>query len=95
MHNNAPSIVPSQQFLSSYLAHAKDKEGFPSSQTQFHLSTTPNIVQMASAKSRALGCIWGNCIGDALGGPVQFKPKGQFAPVTGLRFVEPFGQPAG
>ncbi|RJE23302.1 ADP-ribosylglycohydrolase [Aspergillus sclerotialis] len=50
---------------------------------------------MSLTKSRALGCIWGNCTGDALGGPVQFKPKGQFKPVTGLRTVEPFGQPAG
>ena len=48
-----------------------------------------------SAKSRALGTIWGACVGDALGGPVQFAEKGSFKPVTGLRYVEPFHKPAG
>ena len=31
-----------------------------------------------SMKSRALGAIWGTCVGDALGGPVQFNDPGTF-----------------
>ncbi|KGO64533.1 ADP-ribosylation/Crystallin J1 [Penicillium italicum] len=48
-----------------------------------------------SLKSRAKGAIWGVCVADALGGPVQFRHAGTFEPVTGLRFVAPFKQPAG
>ncbi|CAI7568503.1 unnamed protein product [Penicillium glandicola] len=48
-----------------------------------------------SLKSRAQGAIWGVCVADALGGPVQFRDPGTFEPVTGLRFVAPFKQPAG
>lgn len=46
-------------------------------------------------KSRVLGSIWGNCVADALGGPVQFMKKGSFAPITDMEFVRPFHQPAG
>ncbi|KAJ5537584.1 hypothetical protein N7494_007063 [Penicillium frequentans] len=46
-------------------------------------------------KSRVLGSIWGNCVADALGGPVQFMKKGTFAPITDLEYVRPFQQPAG
>ncbi|KAJ5779555.1 ADP-ribosylglycohydrolase family protein [Penicillium paradoxum] len=48
-----------------------------------------------SPESRAKGAIWGVCVADALGGPVQFMDAGTFEPITGLRFVEPFHQPAG
>ncbi|CAG8154124.1 unnamed protein product [Penicillium nalgiovense] len=48
-----------------------------------------------SLKSRAQGAIWGVCVADALGGPVQFKDPGTFKPVTCLRKVAPFDQPAG
>ncbi|KAJ6115407.1 ADP-ribosylation/Crystallin J1 [Penicillium sp. IBT 16267x] len=46
-------------------------------------------------KSRILGSIWGNCVADALGGPVQFMKPGAFSPITGMEFVPPFHQPAG
>ncbi|KAG2417549.1 hypothetical protein HFD88_008768 [Aspergillus terreus] len=48
-----------------------------------------------SIRSRARGSIWGVCVADALGGPVQFKDPHTFEPITGLRFVQPFHQPAG
>lgn len=48
-----------------------------------------------SLQSRVLGSIWGNCVADALGGPVQFMKKGSFAPITDMEFVRPFQQPAG
>jgi ADP-ribosylglycohydrolase len=48
-----------------------------------------------SLKSRALGAIWGTCVADALGGPVQFKEKGSFKLITDLEYVYPFDQPAG
>ncbi|KAE8371305.1 ADP-ribosylation/Crystallin J1 [Aspergillus bertholletiae] len=48
-----------------------------------------------SLTSRSLGAIWGVCVGDALGGPVQFMDPGSFKPITGLEFVQPFQQPAG
>ncbi|KXG53013.1 ADP-ribosylation/Crystallin J1 [Penicillium griseofulvum] len=48
-----------------------------------------------SLKSRAKGAIWGVCVADALGGPVQFRDAGTFKPITTLRYVEPFSQPAG
>ncbi|KAJ6048688.1 uncharacterized protein N7446_011371 [Penicillium canescens] len=48
-----------------------------------------------SLKSRTEGAIWGVCIADALGGPVQFKDPNTFEPITGLRYVAPFKQPAG
>ncbi|KAJ5169626.1 ADP-ribosylation/Crystallin J1 [Penicillium coprophilum] len=48
-----------------------------------------------SLKSRAKGAIWGVCVADALGGPVQFRDAGTFEPITTLRYVAPFDQPAG
>lgn len=48
-----------------------------------------------SLYSRASGAIWGTCVADALGGPVQFQPPGTFTPITGLEFVKPYQQPAG
>ncbi|KAH8705623.1 ADP-ribosylglycohydrolase family protein [Talaromyces proteolyticus] len=50
---------------------------------------------MPTLSSRALGTINGACVGDALGGPVQFMRPGSFAPITGLEYVKPFRQPAG
>lgn len=65
--------------------------------------TSPSVLpyDLLSSKmeldlnSRALGAIWGSCVGDALGGPIQFMHVGEFKPVTGLRYVQPFQQPAG
>ncbi|KKK13482.1 hypothetical protein ARAM_003886 [Aspergillus rambellii] len=48
-----------------------------------------------SLRSRTLGSIWGVCVTDALGGPVQFSEPKSFEPITGLAFVAPFEQPAG
>jgi len=48
-----------------------------------------------SLHSRALGAIWGTCVADALGGPIQFKAPGTFTRITGLEFVEPHKKPAG
>lgn len=48
-----------------------------------------------STHSRALGAIWGTCVGDALGGPIQFRNPGTFQPITELEFVKPFKQPSG
>ncbi|KAJ5762173.1 uncharacterized protein N7511_005555 [Penicillium nucicola] len=48
-----------------------------------------------SLESRAKGAIWGVCVADALGGPVQFEDPKTFEPITGLRYVAPFDQPAG
>ncbi|KAJ5378140.1 uncharacterized protein N7496_005549 [Penicillium cataractarum] len=48
-----------------------------------------------STRSRALGAIWGTCVGDALGGPVQFSDPGTFEPIRELEFVKPFKQPSG
>ena len=50
---------------------------------------------MPTLASRAKGAIWGVCIADALGGPVQFKKPGTFTPIAGLCHVSPFDEPAG
>lgn len=61
-----------------------------------HIHITPDIIIMApSARSRALGAIWGTCIGDALGGPIQFQKPGTFDQIKELEFVKPFNQPSG
>jgi ADP-ribosylglycohydrolase len=44
---------------------------------------------------RFAGAILGLAIGDALGAPVEFKPRGSFRPVTGMRGGGPFGLEAG
>ncbi|KAJ5241685.1 uncharacterized protein N7469_000012 [Penicillium citrinum] len=48
-----------------------------------------------SLKSRALGAIWGTCVADALGGPVQFRDPGTFPPIQSFEHVHPFNEPAG
>lgn len=50
---------------------------------------------VTTTQDRALGAIWGVCVGDALGGPVQFSDPGTFQPITDLEFVKPFNQPSG
>ncbi len=44
---------------------------------------------------RALGCLLGLAIGDALGAAVEFKPRGTFEPVTGMRGGGTHDLPAG
>ena len=46
---------------------------------------------MASTPSRIRGSLYGTAVADALGGPVEFKRRGTFAPVTSYRFNANFG----
>ena len=46
-------------------------------------------------KSRFLGCLVGLAVGDALGAPVEFKARGTFRPVTGMRGGGTHGLKAG
>lgn len=46
-------------------------------------------------KSRALGAIWGTCVADALGGPVQFKAPNTFPRITDLASIPKGKRPAG
>jgi ADP-ribosyl-[dinitrogen reductase] hydrolase len=48
-----------------------------------------------SIKDRVLGALVGLAVGDALGVPVEFKTRDQFAPVTGMRGEGSHHQPAG
>lgn len=48
-----------------------------------------------SIASRIRGSLYGVAVTDALGGPVEFCPRGTFAPVTGFRFNHNFDVPAG
>jgi len=51
--------------------------------------------QDARLIDRAQGALLGLAIGDALGAPVEFKPRGSFPPVTDLRGGGPFNLEAG
>ncbi len=46
-------------------------------------------------KDRVLGALAGLAVGDALGVPVEFETRGQFAPVTGMRGYGTHNQPPG
>lgn len=50
---------------------------------------------MEKLKNKSLGSFLGLAIGDALGAPVEFSPKGTFKPVTKYRAGGPFNLPAG
>ena len=45
--------------------------------------------------SRFRGSLLGLAVGDALGAPVEFEPRGSFAPITGFRGGGPFNLRAG
>jgi ADP-ribosyl-[dinitrogen reductase] hydrolase len=45
--------------------------------------------------SRFRGSLLGLAVGDALGAPVEFEPRGSFPPITGLRGGGPFNLKAG
>jgi ADP-ribosylglycohydrolase len=45
--------------------------------------------------SRFRGSLIGLAVGDALGAPVEFKPRGSFPPITGFRGSGPFNLKAG
>ena len=49
----------------------------------------------AAARDRALGCLLGLAVGDAVGTTVEFKPRGSFPEVTDLTGGGPFNLPAG
>lgn len=53
------------------------------------------LIMTPSLKSRAQGAIWGTCVGDALGGPVQFADFGSFEEVKDLLPIYPFNMPVG
>lgn len=46
---------------------------------------------MVSNPSRIRGSLYGTAVVDALGGPVEFRRRGTFAPVTSYRFNATFG----
>ncbi len=43
------------------------------------------------ARDRALGCFLGLAVGDAVGAAVEFKPRGEFPPVSDMTGGGPFG----
>ncbi|KAJ5931102.1 hypothetical protein N7466_006595 [Penicillium verhagenii] len=47
------------------------------------------MVAIIPLESRVKGAIWGNCVADALGGPVQFLTPGTFSPITDMELVNP------
>ncbi len=47
-------------------------------------------LDAAAARDRALGCLLGLAVGDAVGASVEFKPRGSFAPVTAMTGGGPF-----
>jgi len=46
-------------------------------------------------EDRAKGAMLGLAVGDAMGAPVEFRPRGKFSPVTGFRDGGPFKLKAG
>lgn len=48
-------------------------------------------IEPGSLKDRAVGALVGLAVGDALGTAVEFKPRGSFPPVTGMRGGGAFG----
>ena len=46
-------------------------------------------------QGQALGAMLGLAIGDAMGAPVEFRPRGKFTPVTSFRDGGPFKLKAG
>lgn len=49
------------------------------------------MIMMLSEQSRYRGALAGLACGDAVGTTVEFKPRGSFAPVTGMAGGGPFG----
>ena len=46
-------------------------------------------------QDRAIGSIFGLAVGDAMGMPIEFRPRGKFDPVTEFRAGGPFKLQAG
>lgn len=53
------------------------------------------MVTGGGGGDRAVGCLLGLAVGDALGAAVEFRPPGSFPPVTGFRGGGPHGLAAG
>lgn len=51
--------------------------------------------ELSGAEDRTIGCLVGLAVGDALGAPVEFRRRGTFEPVTGMRAGGYFRLPAG
>ena len=56
-----------------------------------------NSLPAVSNRERVLGGLWGSLVGDALGVPVEFRPRGevQSNPVTDMRGFGSHRQPKG
>ena len=52
-------------------------------------------IEPGSIEDRAVGALVGLAVGDALGTSVEFKPRGSFVPVTGMRGGGAFHMPVG
>ena len=52
-------------------------------------------MAVPSTQSRIKGSIFGVAVADALGGPVEFMPRGSFPEVTGFRHNGTFDVPPG
>lgn len=59
------------------------------------ISEVPTIMSDTGTEMRAKGAMVGLAIGDALGAPVEFRPRGSFAPVVGMRAGGRFRLPSG
>lgn len=61
----------------------------PAEQVATGLPTWPKL-DPATARDRALGCFLGLAVGDAVGAPVEFKPRDSFPPLTDMVGGGPF-----
>jgi ADP-ribosylglycohydrolase len=52
-------------------------------------------METFSIQSRIKGSIFGVAVADALGGPVEFQPRGSFDPVSDFERNEHFNVPPG
>ncbi|KAL2816275.1 ADP-ribosylation/Crystallin J1 [Aspergillus granulosus] len=52
-------------------------------------------METSSLRSRIKGSIFGVAVVDALGGPVEFQPRGSFDPVTDFQYNDNFNVPPG
>jgi ADP-ribosylglycohydrolase len=57
--------------------------------------TSPHAAADESLIGRAIGCLVGLALGDALGAAVEFQAPGTFPPVSGIRGGGPHGLAAG
>ncbi|EKM99110.1 ADP-ribosylation/Crystallin J1 [Acidocella sp. MX-AZ02] len=53
------------------------------------------MIEPGTLEDRAVGALVGLAVGDALGTSVEFRPRGSFTPVTGMRGGGAFNMPVG